>query len=599
MNHNPHSRNPDNNNNSNISTNDGSRNISNNQSKSNYSTDRRRPNSNQQQYQRDRSGHRERSGQRNQGQHPDSSMSRIDSFNQTAMSNLGSVRFTPGLQTIELPTIETKLDPNKKFSGRCRLFVGNLPHNTTEDKVKRIFERFGEVGEVYLGPKSAFGFVKMDTRQNAEAARDALDCTNFEGRSLRVRLAAHAAAIRVKNLPSQVTNELLAYSFRYFGEIERAVVVVDDKGKSTGDGIVEYARKQSAQYAIKKCQQECFMLTSLPQPVLVEAYDQQDEDEGLPEKSINKNSTEFKEQRETGPRFADQGTFEHTFGMRWKDLYALEKQKRDNLEQEIQEARSNLQNQIDYSKVEHDAMQLRNRLQELDDYRVKLQQMKEQTMNDSQKREEHRRKQDMLLRQREEDLLQRQQAASDPNGFNQQDNALQQQASKFQEFLNSQAQVPSVATQIDPKFKQQPSSSQIGQGIDTNMPMGPIHLGAQMANQPGSYVEPSMVGMNQPPPFIPISTAMGPAPTQATPNMFTAFMQQQQQPHPMQMPDESSNNQEVLEPSYDMQQYREPNQRRGGQGRQNNSKMGRQFPTSGNNNSMPGRNGRPRKRGKY
>lgn len=291
-----------------------------------------------------------------------------------------TIKFSPGFSTRELPPIETKADPSKKFTGRCRLFIGNLPHNTSENKLKSLFTNYGEVGEVFLGPKSAFAFIKMDTRQNAEAARDALDCSNYEGRTLRVRLAAHAAAIRVKHLSSQVTNELLAYAFRYFGEIERAVVVVDDKGKSTGEGIVEYSRKQSALYAIKRCQQDCFLMTALPQPVLVEPYEQHDEDEGLPEKSINKNAIEYKEQRDVGPRWAEQGSFEHSFALRWKELFEVERQKRDRVEQEILEARRMLQDEIEYSRLEHDTMQLRNKLQQLEENRLKLQQMKEQSM---------------------------------------------------------------------------------------------------------------------------------------------------------------------------------------------------------------------------
>lgn len=543
--------------------------------------------------QRDRSGHRDRSGQRNQGQHPDSSMNRADSLNQVSMSNLGWVRFTPGMPTKDLPPIETKLDPNKKFSGRCRLFVGNLPHNTSEEKVKRLFERFGEVGEVFLGPKSSFAFVKMDTRQNAEAARDALDCTVFESRSLRVRLAAHAAAIRVKHLSSQVTNELLAYAFRYFGEVERAVVVVDDKGKSTGEGVIEYAKKQSAQYAIKKCQSECFMLTSSLQPVLVEPYDQHDEDEGLPEKSINRNSNEFKEQRETGPRFAEQGTFEHNFGVRWKDLYEIEKQKRDRLEQEIQDARKNLQDQIDYSRLEHDTMQLRNRLQQLEDDRIKLQQLKEQTMNDAQKRGEHWRNQDMMIRQREDGILHQQ--ANEANGFNQPENAIQMQASRLQEFLNTQVVLP-TSSSADSKPKQQPSVSH-NPGIDTNVPMGPISMASQIPNSSSAYSEPQMVGLGQPQ-FIPIHGSMNlPPPPQNAPNMFTAFMPQSNQMQ-IPMPDETQINQDIMSNPPIMQGYRDTSQGRGGhQGRQN--KMTRQFNPSSNNVNLAGRNGRPRKRGKF
>ena len=59
-----------------------------------------------------------------------------------------------------------------------------------------------------------------------------------------------------------ISNELLAHAFSVFGEIERAVVIVDDRGNSIGEGIVEFSRKSFAQMAISKCTDGCYFLTS-------------------------------------------------------------------------------------------------------------------------------------------------------------------------------------------------------------------------------------------------------------------------------------------------------------------------------------------------
>lgn len=517
---------------------------------------------------------------------------------------MGSVRFTPGYPTRELPPIETKADPNKKFTGRCRLFVGNLAHNTTEDKLRSLFEQYGEVGEVYLGPKSAFAFIKMDTRQNAEAARDALDCSNYENRTLRVRLAAHAAAVRVKHLSPQVTNELLAYAFRYFGEIERAVVVVDDKGKSIGEGVVEYSRKQSALYAMKRCQQECFMLTASPKPVLVEPFDQQDEDEGLPEKSINKNSVEFKEQRDVGPRFAEQGTFEHTFALRWKELYEIEKQKRECLEQEIQEARKNLQDQIEYSRLEHDTIQLRNRLQQLEDDRLKLQQMKEQTMSDAQQREEYRRQQDLMIRQREEEILRRQQLG-DSNGMNHQETALRMQATALQDLLNSQDR-PTISDDVNDKHQAQqetqPTGPPLGPEQDSGLSINQMSmLTGQISNQPRSFVDAAMMGLSQQS-FMPMQQQMSmpPPPQNPTnqPNMFAAFIPQ---PHQLQMALDASSAANYISPPPGYTMVSQQQGTSGGFGRppKFNRNHSNNNNNASNNNIVVQSGGRPRKRGRY
>ena len=77
-----------------------------------------------------------------------------------------------------------------------------------------------------------------------------------------MRFATHGAALKVRNLSPWVTNELLELAFSLFGEVERAVVVVDERGRPTGDGIVEFARKPGALMALKRCSEGAFLLTS-------------------------------------------------------------------------------------------------------------------------------------------------------------------------------------------------------------------------------------------------------------------------------------------------------------------------------------------------
>ena len=60
----------------------------------------------------------------------------------------------------EKPDEETEA-AEKKFTGRCRLFVGNLPNDTKEDAFKKLFEPFGEFTEVYVNTLRGFGFIRM------------------------------------------------------------------------------------------------------------------------------------------------------------------------------------------------------------------------------------------------------------------------------------------------------------------------------------------------------------------------------------------------------------------------------------------------------
>lgn len=103
-------------------------------------------------------------------------------------------------------------------------------------------------------------FILKDYRQNAEAAKAALDGLQRKGRILRVRFATHGAALRVKNLHPYVSNELLERAFSQFGELERAIVIVDDRGKPTGEGLIEFVRKPGAQQALRRINEGVFLL---------------------------------------------------------------------------------------------------------------------------------------------------------------------------------------------------------------------------------------------------------------------------------------------------------------------------------------------------
>ena len=75
-----------------------------------------------------------------------------------------------------------------------KLYVGNLPFTATDEGVRALFSQHGTVEKVSLitdretGRPRGFGFVEMS---NADASRamQALNGTDFDGRSLRVNEA--------------------------------------------------------------------------------------------------------------------------------------------------------------------------------------------------------------------------------------------------------------------------------------------------------------------------------------------------------------------------------------------------------------------------
>jgi RNA recognition motif-containing protein len=73
-----------------------------------------------------------------------------------------------------------------------KLFVGNLAFSATEDAVKTLFSQYGEVTSVNIitdkmsGRPRGFCFVEME---NADAAIEGLNNSQFEGRKLNVNVA--------------------------------------------------------------------------------------------------------------------------------------------------------------------------------------------------------------------------------------------------------------------------------------------------------------------------------------------------------------------------------------------------------------------------
>lgn len=291
----------------------------------------------------------------------------------------------------------------KTFTQRSRLFVGNLPTGVTEDDLEKLFVKYGKVNEIFINKERGFGFIRLETRIIAEIARAELDDTPFRGRPIRVRFATHGAALTVKNLPEFVSNELLEEAFAVFGQIERAIVIVDDRGRPTGKGLVEFTSKPAARKALDKCNDGAYLLTAFPRPVTVEPMEQYDEEEGLSEKLINKNQQYHKE-REQPPRFAQPGSFEYEYAMRWKALMEMEKQQYDMVDRNMKEAQEKLETEMEAARHEHQVILMR---QDLLRRQEELRRMEELHSQEVQKRKQAELRQEEERRRREEEMRMR------------------------------------------------------------------------------------------------------------------------------------------------------------------------------------------------
>ncbi|CAH1155161.1 unnamed protein product [Phaedon cochleariae] len=332
--------------------------------------------------------------------------------------------------TFDLPPVDMA---EKKFNGRNRLYVGNIGTEVSEDELNELFKSFGETSEIFVNTQKNFGFIKLDYHCNAERAKRELDGTVFKSRNLKIRFAPNSGSVKVKNLSSMVSNELLHYAFSVFGEIERAVVTIDERGRPTGEGLVDFARKGAALQAIRRCSESCFFLTGSLRPCIVEAYDVVDDNDGYPEKNVPKKNMEFHKERDQGPRFANHGTFEHEYGMRWKQLFDLHTQKEESLKKELELEKEKLEAQMEYAKYEHETEQLREQLRarEMDKDRQKRElEMKQRLVEEEKMRSEKQ------MREMESRLLHQQ----EEQRRRQQDNSLFMQAHNLDSLLEQQEQ---------------------------------------------------------------------------------------------------------------------------------------------------------------
>lgn len=73
-----------------------------------------------------------------------------------------------------------------------KVYVGNLPWSVTQEKLKELFQEFGDIEEAtvisdkYTGRSKGFGFVTFKEDADAEKAVSAMNGKEIEGRGLKV-----------------------------------------------------------------------------------------------------------------------------------------------------------------------------------------------------------------------------------------------------------------------------------------------------------------------------------------------------------------------------------------------------------------------------
>jgi RNA recognition motif-containing protein len=76
-----------------------------------------------------------------------------------------------------------------------KLYVGGLPYATTEERLTEVFSEAGTVESAIIimdratGRSKGFGFVEMETEEEAQKAIEMFDGKDFDGRNVTVNEA--------------------------------------------------------------------------------------------------------------------------------------------------------------------------------------------------------------------------------------------------------------------------------------------------------------------------------------------------------------------------------------------------------------------------
>ena len=67
-----------------------------------------------------------------------------------------------------------------------KLYVGNLKYSVTNADLEELFSEYGKVQSANVIGDKGFAFVEMSSNTEAQKAKDELDGSEYEGRTLKI-----------------------------------------------------------------------------------------------------------------------------------------------------------------------------------------------------------------------------------------------------------------------------------------------------------------------------------------------------------------------------------------------------------------------------
>ena len=154
-------------------------------------------------------------------------------------------------------------DKNDEFDMKRNLIVNYLPHTLSQEDVKLMFCRIGEVTNCKLirnhetHQSLGYAFIEYPTAQLAEQAIEKIDGIQIQGKTLKVSYARQSSPdiknsnVYIAGLPSWVTEDQLQSLFSPFGQVITHKLLYNADNTCRGVGFVRYSLKTSAENAIR------------------------------------------------------------------------------------------------------------------------------------------------------------------------------------------------------------------------------------------------------------------------------------------------------------------------------------------------------------
>lgn len=154
----------------------------------------------------------------------------------------------------DLEPFEEDDDPAAEYPiSLCSLFIGDLARSVSEDQIREVFSRYGEVVKVDIKRDKVthnnlgYGFLQYRTPAQACAGKDALNGAEIANRKVRIGWAQKNTTLFVGDLDGTVNTELLRDIFGEYGElVEDETFVKPGVGKF---GFVRFKNRADAEKA--------------------------------------------------------------------------------------------------------------------------------------------------------------------------------------------------------------------------------------------------------------------------------------------------------------------------------------------------------------